>query len=64
MPDKIRLSEKNQININRLSQVINASSTALVNYIINKGALVLEESFNKMDMELKEAFKQALSKKK
>lgn len=62
MPEHIKLSQQNKENLNRLTILINASSTALANYLIAKGCIMLEEGFKKLDKDVLDAFKKALKK--
>lgn len=63
MPDKIRINETNQENLNRISQLIDASASALGNYLIAKGTKAFEEGFKKLDKDVQLAFKKVLKKK-
>jgi hypothetical protein len=64
MAERIKLTEQNQENIQRISMLLNSSVNALGNYLISKGSKILEENFKKMDKDLIDSFKKALKKKK
>lgn len=59
-----RLTEQNRINLERASQLINASGTAILNYILEKTLSELEKNLAEMPEELKSAFKAAISSDK
>lgn len=63
MAERIKLTEQNQENIQRISMLLNSSVNALGNYLISKGAKILEENFSKMDKEIIDSFKKALEQK-
>lgn len=62
MSERIKLSETNQENMNRISQLLNVSVNALGNYIVSVGAKLFEENFKKLDEDLKTSFKKAIKK--